>query len=206
LRRSTTLTYALVAGADAALAAAGRPVPRRASKPLLMPLLMVGRDRPTRLALALSWIGDVALLSSRPVAFRVGLGAFLGGHLAWIATLNRRRRTAGRPSILRQPPVLAAPYVLAAAVLTAYLAPRAGRDRLPVIAYAAVLTEMALAAVDTGEPAATAGGALFMASDTLLALDRFAGMRVPRHDGWAMATYSLAQLLLAADGNARRAI
>jgi uncharacterized membrane protein YhhN len=55
----------------------------------------------------------------------------------------------------------------------------------------------ALAALDTGDPAVAAGGALFVASDTLLALERFAHVELPRHEALVMATYTSAQALLA---------
>jgi uncharacterized membrane protein YhhN len=73
------------------------------------------------------------------------------------------------------------------------------------VAYAAVLTEMALAALDTGQPSAAAGGTLFMASDALVAVDRFAGVRLPAHDAWVMTTYAAAQALLADQRHERKA-
>ena len=42
-----------------------------------------------------------------------------------------------------------------------------------------------------------AGGALFLASDTLLALEKFGDLRLPAHEGLVMATYASAQALLA---------
>lgn len=183
---------------DTLLAAAGKDRSRRVTKPLLMPVLMRGRDRPTRRALALSGAGDVALLGESEAAFTAGLASFLGAQLAWIAAL-RSRPSAG---LLHRRPVLAMPYVAAWAGLNAYLWPRAGRDRVPVVAYSTVLAAMALTALDAGGRAAVGGG-LFMASDALLALDRFGGVQLPAHDGWVMATYTAAQALLAADGEDR---
>jgi uncharacterized membrane protein YhhN len=90
------------------------------------------------------------------------------------------------------------------AALNAYLWSRTGRDRIPVVVYSTVLAGMALAAVDTGDPLTAAGGGLFMASDSLIALKRFAGVRLPMHEGWVMATYTAAQALLAAQGTPRQ--
>lgn len=194
-RRPNTV-YAALAVADTVLAATGRQRLRRASKPLLMPTLLVGRDRPTQRALALSGVGDVALLFDGRRAFTTGLGSFLTAHLAWVAAL-RARPGGGR---LVRRPVLAAPYVVAWAGLNALLWRRTGEDRWPVVAYSTVLAAMALTALDTDDPAAAAGGALFMASDSLLALHRFAGLQLPGHEGWVMATYTAAQALLAAGG------
>ena len=39
-----------------------------------------------------------------------------------------------------------------------------------------------------------------MASDGLLALERFAGVHLPAHEGLVMASYTAAQALLAAGG------
>jgi uncharacterized membrane protein YhhN len=185
--------FVLAAAADIALAATGRERWRRLSKPLLMPTLLLGRDRASQRALALGGIGDVALLGDSPAAFTAGLSAFLAGHVAWIAALRSR----GSHGLLRRHPRLAAPYVTAWAGLNTYLWPRTGRDRYPVLIYSAALTAMALAAVDTGKPATAAGGALFLTSDTLLALKRFAGLEVPGGEGLVMATYTAAQALLA---------
>jgi len=42
------------------------------AKPLLIPVLMLGRDRRTQRALALAGVGNVALLGSSEFAFRRG--------------------------------------------------------------------------------------------------------------------------------------
>lgn len=85
----------------------------------------------------------------------------------------------------------------AGAALDGYLWDRAGRDRVPVVAYSVVLSTMALAAVDTGVPRVAAGGGLFMLSDALIALERFGDVHLPLHEGSVMATYTTAQALLA---------
>jgi uncharacterized membrane protein YhhN len=66
-----------------------------------------------------------------------------------------------------------------------------------VVAYSTALLATALAALDTGDPATTAGGALFLTSDALIALERFADVHVPWHEGIVMLTYTAAQALLA---------
>jgi uncharacterized membrane protein YhhN len=191
-----TATYLGLAVADTTLAAAGVDRPRWLTKPLLMPALMAGRDRPTRVALALCGVGDVALMGRSRAAFSTGLGCFLGGQIAWVAAL-RGRGSGGR---LKRQPALGLPVVAAWLVLNAYLWGRTGRDRVPVVLYSTALAGTALVAVDTGDPVTAAGGALFMASDSLIALKRFAGLQLPLHEGWVMATYAAAQALLAAGG------
>lgn len=188
-----TPAFLAVAAADVALAAGGHHRPRRLTKPLLMPALMVNRDRPTQRALALGGVGDVALLGSSPQAFTAGLAAFLAGHLGWIAAL-RQRPSSG---LVRRHPALGVPYVVAWAGLNAFLWPWTGRDRYPVAAYSAVLATMALVALDSGRLPTAAGGALFLTSDAMLALERFGGVELPGSEGLVMATYTAAQALLA---------
>jgi uncharacterized membrane protein YhhN len=191
--RRATAAFVALAVLDSCLAATGRDRQRRLTKPLLMPALMVGRDRPTQRALALGGVGDVALLGSSDAAFMAGLGSFLLSHLAWIVVL-RKRPGGGR---LRARPALAAPYVAAFAGLNAYLWKRTGKDRVPVIVYSAALLTMSLTALDSGSSRATAGGALFLVSDSLLALEKFGDVHLPGHEGLVMATYTSAQALLA---------
>jgi uncharacterized membrane protein YhhN len=191
-RRATGVFVALAA-ADTLLAATGRDRQRRWTKPLLMPALMAGRDPATRRALALGGVGDVALLGRSDAAFMAGLASFLASHIAWIIAL-RQRPGQGR---LRARPVLAAPYLAAFGALNAYLWKRTGRDRVPVAAYSIVLLAMCLAALDSTSPKTAAGGALFFVSDSLLALEKFAGLHLPGHEGLVMATYTGAQALLA---------
>lgn len=188
--------YVVVALADTALAAAGRDRVRRATKPLLMPLLAVSRDAPTRRALLLGGAGDVALLGQGQAAFTVGLGSFLLGHVAWVRALRGRPRTA----LVRRRPVLVLPYAALLAGFNAYLWGRTGPDRLPVLLYSTALTATAVAALDTGDPRAAAGGLLFLGSDGLLALERFAGVHLPAHEGLVMGSYTAAQALLAVEG------
>lgn len=193
MARRATAVFAALAIADVLLAATGHDRPRRLTKPLLMPALMAGRDRPVQRALALGGVGDVALLGSGQAAFTTGLASFLVGHVAWIIAL--RKRPGG--GCLRARPVLAAPHLAAFGALNAYLWNRTGDDRIPVLAYSTALLAMSLVALDSGSPRTAAGGALFLASDALLAVEKFGGPHVPAHEGLVMATYVSAQALLA---------
>lgn len=193
MARRATVVFAALAAADALLAATGHQRPRRLTKPLLMPVLMAGRDRPVQRALALGGAGDVALLGSSQAAFTAGLASFLAGHVAWIIAL--RQRPGG--GCLRARPVLAVPHLAAFGALNAYLWKRTGDDRIPVLAYSAALLAMSLVALDSGSPRTAAGGALFLVSDTLLALEKFGGLHLPAHEGVVMAAYASAQALLA---------
>ena len=191
--RRATLVFVALAAADTLLAATGRDRQRWLTKPLLMPVLMAGRDRPAQRALALGGAGDVALLGRSEAAFTAGLVSFLAGHVAWIVAL-RQRPGRGR---LRARPALAVPHVAAFGAVNAYLWKRTGKDRIPVIVYSAALLAMSLTALDSGSPRTAAGGALFLASDTLQALEKFGGLHLPAHEALVMATYTSAQALLA---------
>ncbi|MCW2543416.1 MAG: hypothetical protein JWM40_968 [Frankiales bacterium] len=176
--------YGALAAADTGLATLGRHRERWITKPLLMPALLRGKPRATQTALALGGAGDVALQAG---AFTAGLGAFLAGHLAWMAALRPHSRGAVTP-------LRAAPYFIAWVGFNAYLWRRTGRDRIPVVLYSTALLGTGLASLDTGQPA---GGVLFLLSDGLLALERFGGVSLPLHEGLVMATYTTAQSLLA---------
>ncbi|HEX5296906.1 MAG TPA: lysoplasmalogenase family protein, partial [Streptosporangiaceae bacterium] len=122
MTRRATPVFAALAAADALLAVTGHGRRRWLTKPLLMPVLMAGRDRPAQRALALGGAGDVALLGSSDAAFTAGLVSFLAGHLAWIIAL--RERPGG--GYLRARPVLAAPHLAAFGAMNAYLWKRTG--------------------------------------------------------------------------------
>jgi len=191
--RPATAVFVAIATADTFLAATGHDRRRWLTKPFLMPVLMIGRDRPAQRALALGGAGDVALLGRGEIAFTTGLVSFLAGHMAWIMAL--RQRPGG--GLLRARPVWAAPHVAAFGAVNAYLWNRTGQDRVPVIVYSAALLAMSLTALDSGSPRTAVGGALFLASDSLLALEKFGGLHLPGHEGLVMATYTSAQALLA---------
>jgi uncharacterized membrane protein YhhN len=188
---AATALYGALAVGDTYLAASGQKRRRRFTKPLLMPVLMIGQDRPDQVALACSWAGDVALLGDSDLSFQLGLGSFLIGHLAWVKAL--RVRSSG---YLKRRPLLAIPFAAVWVILNAYLWPKTGKDRIPVVIYSASLLATALAAADTGNPSIAAGGALFLVSDALIALHKFADVALPWHEGAVMATYTGAQFLL----------
>lgn len=124
--------------------------------------------------LALSFLGDVALIPSGDGWFLAGLVAFLAAHVAYAAAFLA---AAGQPTV--NPPA-AALGILAAIGFVAYFRPYLGRMLWPVIAYVAAITVMIVAAWSLGDTvsAATAGRAaagatLFYLSDLAVARDRF---------------------------------
>ena len=176
-------------------------------KPLTIVLLIwaaftvdLGDAKPFVLAgLAFGAIGAVELLASSDdgpadAPFLAGLGSFLIGHVLYVIGFAR----AGLQGIF----LIAGVLVVAGAAgltLPAVLrgaARSAGRGFAAVVAaYAGVLGVMAVCAVGTGSWASAAGGVLFLASDTVIAWERFVG-RLPRGPLLVIVTYHLAQFLI----------
>ncbi len=142
-------------------------------------------------ALGLSLLGDVLLLSDSQRRFHAGLVAFLLAHLAYIV------------AILRLPgPGPIWPGVglvtLAGVLAIWWFWPRLRADWLgqaPVLLYAVVVVAMTALAWASGHLVLAVGATLFLLSDLSIGWLRFGGSlpgdRVP-----TMVTYHLAQLLL----------
>lgn len=150
-------------------------------------------------ALAFGLAGDVGLLLSRDdgppdAPFLAGLGAFLVGHACWIVAFARYG-----PSGLD---VLAGALIvggIAGLWLPDVLRGAAGSAGTAfawvVLGYATALAAMAVLAVGTAVVATAVGGILFVASDTMLARERFA-TPVPYSRLLVIVTYHLAQGLM----------
>ncbi|UKJ64615.1 lysoplasmalogenase [Cellulosimicrobium cellulans] len=153
------------------------------------------RSRLVRLALValgFSWLGDTAPdLADGDAAFLVMVGFFLCAQVTYAVAFWPYR--AG--SVLRRPLALA-PYLLAFLVLVAACAPGAGSLLVPVVVYGACLVLMAVTATGVDRLAAV-GGAVFLVSDALIALEAFAPWyALPAHAFWVMLTYLVGQVLL----------
>ena len=89
-------------------------------------------------------------------------------------------------------------YLAVVAALVAACAAGAGALLLPVLVYGACLGTMAVLATGVNRLTAV-GGALFLVSDGLIALDAFAsGFDLPAQGFWVMSTYVAAQVLIVA--------
>jgi uncharacterized membrane protein YhhN len=139
--------------------------------------------------LACSLAGDVALLW--PVqGFLAGLVSFLLGHLAYLVALTRRVRFAAVPL------AFVAWAAVAAGVLS-FLWHGVPAALSAMAAQASTVWRVCASAPDATKWGRVAlGGALFVASDTVLAIDRFVG-GVPLPTLWNLSTYWLAQWLIA---------
>ncbi|MFZ0161040.1 MAG: lysoplasmalogenase [Kineosporiaceae bacterium] len=202
--RLLAVAVALAAGLDWwAVATARRPVERWA-KPatmLAMIALAVGLGAPDSAsghwllgALALGTLGDVLLLGGAPSRFLGGLAAFLVGHLSYVACFLALGVTepgwAGIGVLL-----LAVSLAASRAVLPSAWHEGGAMLAGPVGLYMAVIGAMLVTGWTTGRLLVGVGAAVFVASDTMLALDRLVA---PRR--WAgvsvMVTYHLGQALI----------
>lgn len=147
----------------------------------------------TLLALFFSWLGDTApALTSGDTAFLVMVGFFLVAQVVYIVAFWPHRGE----SVLGRRRWWLVPYAVAIAVLIVACAPHAGELLVPVLVYGLLLGAMAVLATGVG-PLVWAGGALFLASDGLIALNAFAPWwQLPLQGFWVMLTYLAAQLLI----------
>ncbi|MFG1604864.1 lysoplasmalogenase [Actinoplanes sp. NPDC049265] len=184
------IVFGVVAAAELVADAADLGPLRWITKPLLAPLLAAylvraGRRDPVAGALVFACAGDVALLFAGRTAFLIGILFFLGTQICLLVAFLRRHRP-------RWPVLVAAGLLWVAA--NALLWGRFGDLRVPLLVYSLSLFAMAAAATAQGRRI-TAGGLLFLVSDTLIALGR-AGLRVPAHDLLVMSTYIAALALI----------
>lgn len=153
--------------------------------------------------LVLSLAGDIALLWPRE-GFLPGLVSFLLAHLAYLVAFTRVQRFAAWPAAF-------VAYAAVAGLILWRLWPGVPAALLgPVLAYVACLAAMAAQAAvlwRRGAPRGAVlalGGALFMASDALLATNKFAGP-LPASSLWILSTYWAAQWCIASWLAPRRA-
>jgi uncharacterized membrane protein YhhN len=146
--------------------------------------------------LLLSTLGDVFLMLPFD-GFVFGLGSFLLAHIAYLVALRQR----GGWWRVRWPMLV---YAVIASLVFARLWPGLPVElRVPVIVYVIALAGMAAQAASvwrehssTATRIAAIGGACFVVSDALLALDRFSSP-LPHASVWVLATYWIAQWCIA---------
>ncbi len=155
----------------------GKPL---ATLAIIAPALRLHTDEPRYrrsgvIGLLFGLAGDVLLMLHGETAFMAGLGSFLVGHIAYLHAYRQRAPlfAAGWPFAL---------YAVLAGLVLAWLWPQlTGELRVLVLVYVAVLATMAAQAAavwwrrrDLPTACAAIGGACFLASDAILAIDRFA--------------------------------
>jgi len=194
--------FAVAALADWASVARRRPDLESVAKPAVLVVLVLlawllradSVDYGTQLlvGLVLCLVGDVVLLGRSDRAFLGGLIAFLLAHVAYIAAF---RRIPGEAPIWWG--VVAIAVVVVAVIVTQILpiVRVSGRDGIPLLVYALVVGGMAALAWAIGLVVVGIGATLFLASDALIAFDRFV-----RPVAWGQLvvhiTYHLGQLLI----------
>lgn len=158
------------------------------------------------IGLWLSLAGDVFLLWPKE-GFLPGLVSFLLAHLAFIAAFSVPVRFGARPW------VFAVYGAVALAILSQLWSGVPPALRAPVVGYVVCLACMAAQAGVWWRSApaspfarrAAIGGVLFMASDSLLAINKFTSP-LPLSALWILSTYWLAQLFIAAALPARSSV
>ena len=161
------------------------------------------RSRVVLLALCFSFLGDTFLLFPGEMYFMLGLGAFLVAHLFYIFAYKQHRGEDVRDALQGvQRTRLAFPIILAGAGLVVILYPTLGDLKFPVVTYTIVILAMVLNALFRfGRTSSTsfwlvfAGALLFMASDSMLAINKFLSPFSYAHT-WIMFTYCAAQLFI----------
>ena len=161
-----------------------------------------GYDKHILLGLVLGAIGDVALLGTSNRAFMAGLVAFLLGHLAYVVACIH---TTDPHLVFNYAGFYAlAPVVVGLAAL-AWLWPRLGSMRVPVIVYVLVIISMeigAIAVFRSDELTAPSrlrlviGAVLFFISDLAVARDKFVEKGFSNR-AWGLPTYYAGQLFIA---------
>jgi uncharacterized membrane protein YhhN len=178
------------------------PVVFKALSILLLALLGFGIDKLLGGALLISSLGDF-LLGVRRLGgldgeslFLLGLGSFLIAHLTYIVMFHRYRAlVCWKPGPARVMGVVGIVVALGAVLVT--LRHSFGSLLLPVVVYALVLSAMGISAMlaDLGTPLAAVGALLFIASDAMLAINKFRGP-FPGSAPLIWITYYAAQLLI----------
>lgn len=183
------------------------------TKPLLMPLLAVWLvvntlhneyallKKAVLAALLFSMLGDILLMFSGALFFLLGLGAFLLAHLCYIGAFSSV--IGFKSGYLSQNPWWATPFVAFPICLLIFLWNGIPPDmKIPVAAYASVISVMALSVVNlkgkVADPAfwtLLAGALLFVISDSSLAFAKF-GQSFEGERLVIMGTYIGGQFLL----------
>lgn len=154
-------------------------------------------------AILFSLAGDVLLMLPGDY-FVGGLAAFLIAHIGYIVAFTfKHPQFAEEPLLQRKPRVIWAFFAYYVAMISA-LWGALGALRIPVMVYAAVITLMAIIALNRWKRVPErsfsyvfAGALLFVISDSLIAIHKFMLPELPLASFWIMLTYMAAQYLIA---------
>jgi uncharacterized membrane protein YhhN len=159
------------------------------------PLLLI-------LGIALSAAGDAFLAQEREKPFLLGLGSFLAAHIAYVILFVQEG--AGLAQLTAEPwrlALIGLGAIGAVILLKRLIVAVEAQIRAPVTAYAIAILAMLIAAATVPLPLVVLGAALFVASDAILASDKFLLSPASPHRIWTgpavWVLYYLAQLLIA---------
>lgn len=176
-------------------------------KPMLMPLLAlifylsieqkVSYVYLLLMGLLLSWFGDVFLLfaDNGQYYFMAGLVSFLLAHLCYMVIFIKQS-SKFKPQLFTY--ATGFTLVIYGFLLIVLLWPGLGTLKVPVIIYMLVIMGMGLSALfrkSIGGNLVLVGAFLFIASDSLLAINKF-NEPIADADFWIMLTYILAQYFI----------
>ncbi len=151
------------------------------------------------IGLIFSGVGDIVLELDRDSLFTVGLGAFLVAHLFYIAAFTKDIQFKGPRSMV------AAAILVYGCLIGFVMIPNLGNMLLPVVAYLVIIVAMGVLAALSGVNhwLVVVGACLFIASDSIIAVNRFM-TSVPNSSFLIMSTYYPAQLLITAGASRHR--
>lgn len=130
-----------------------------------------------------SWSGDVNLMfvKNNENFFLLGLVSFLITHICYILAFRKDSKTGKHPRLLWQKPYTGIPVLLLFAALMYLLFNNIPQEmKIPVVVYASIITLMVLSAINRHDRVSQnsfrlvlTGAALFMISDSLIAINKF---------------------------------
>ena len=193
------ILYLALGAVHLALVAVDDGLATSVTKALLMPALglwvyRAGGPRLLLAGLAFSWVGDVALEIDG--LFVLGMAGFGAAHVCYVTWFVRHGALRGLRRRWWAVVLGLVAWVAAIGVLWGPLGEEEPALRIPIVVYSLLLTATAVTAFGISRVAGI-GGALFLLSDTLIAMG-LADVARPEPAGvWIMLTYLAAQLLLA---------
>ena len=152
------------------------------------------------LALIFSWFGDLLLIfeEKKSIFFLLGLSSFFVAQVFYIVFFHNIRMR----EYIRGNALLLLVVIVYYFILISIISPFLGSMKLPVRIYGVVLSFMLMLAMhtlfSTNKKAGwwmTLGAVLFVASDSLLAINKFYAA-LNNAGIWVMLTYGLAQLFI----------
>jgi uncharacterized membrane protein YhhN len=204
---NATLVFSLVAAVIYAFTLNMPPsLARSAAKTLAVAMLAVlafmqGGPLLLVAALALSAVGDAFLSRDGEKAFLGGLASFLLAHILYVPLFLQSGGGSGLLGTESWRGAIALGLAAFAIVMLAALWRRVGPAlRIPIAVYVAAILAMGISALTTSDTLVIGGAVLFMASDGLLAAEKFLLAAISPHRVWmryaVWALYYAAQLAI----------